>query len=118
MACCEINVVSRNCTCGVFTTCTTFKYYSEDFNKEDISYIWHYISNSRLMAAKQKMSFQHCVILGKGKSEYGNNGDVAGNAFKKFCLMFKPGVKHIQMVFTTARSREISVSITHRKGYC
>ena len=118
MACCEINVVSRNCTdCG-FTISTTNKYYLETLREENIAHIWRYISNNRLMAAKQKISFRNCIILGKGKSEYGNNGDVAGNAFKKFCLMFKPGVKHIQMVFTTARNREISVSITHRKGYC
>lgn len=114
----EINVVSENWTYGSFITNTTFKYFSEDWTKDDISYIWHYISNNRLMAAKQKISFQHCIILGKGKSAYRSNGDAAGDSFKKFCLMFKPGIKHIQLYFTTARDRGITVSITYRKGYC
>lgn len=117
----EINIVSENCTdCG-FTTSTTNKYYLETLREDNIAHIWRYISNNRLMAAKQKMSFRNCIIIGRGNqgwASYGGNGATAGNSFKKFCLMFKPGVKHIQMVFTTARNREISVSITHRKGYC
>lgn len=113
----EINVVSENGTYGIFAISTTFKYYSEELSKKDIDYVWHYISNNRWMAAKQKISFQHCIILGKGKTSYEDIGDTAKNAFKKFCLMFKPGIKHIQLYFTTARDRGITVSITHRKGY-
>ena len=116
----EINIVSENCTdCG-FTTSTTNKYYLETLREDNIAHIWRFISNNRLMAAKQKISFRNCIILGRGNqgwASYGGNGDTAGNSFKKFCLMFKSEVKLIQMAFTTARGREISVSIAYRKEY-
>lgn len=114
----EINIVSENWTYGGFTTSTTFKYFSVDLSKKDIDYVWHYISNNRLMAAKQKIELRNCTILGKGKqvwASYGSNEEAPGNSFKKFCLMFKPEDKLIQMSLTTARDRAITVSIAHRK---
>lgn len=95
--------------------CHSYIYSTNIITKKAIEFIWHYISNNRLMAAKQKMSFQHCIILGKGKSAYRSNGAAAGDSFKKFCLMFKPEDKLIQMSLTTARDRAITVSIAHRK---
>lgn len=113
----EIKVVSENWTYGIFAVSTTFKYESEELSKKDIDYVWHYISNNRWMAAKQKISFRNCIIIGKGKTSYGDIGDTAGNSFKKFCLMFKPEVKLIQLTFTTSRDIAITVSITYRKRY-
>ena len=118
MGCYEINIVSERWIRGNFFTVTTCKYCSEDLDKEDVDYLWWYISNNKLMAAKQKMSFGTCIGAKNAPSKVflnDGNGETARKVFNKFCFMFEHGFKLMQMDFTTPRDRVITVSITYRK---
>lgn len=119
MAYYEINIVSERWIRGNFFTVTTYKYFYRSLDKEDVDYLWWYISNNRLMAAKQKMSFGTCIGIKKGDTSrvllYGGNGETASKVFKKFCFMFEPKFALMQMDFTTPRDRVITVCITYRK---
>lgn len=120
MDCYEINVVTQRWTRGGFAITATNKYYIETLREDNIAYIWRFISNNRLMAAKQKISFGTCFFLKKGTpyvTLYGDYKATPRDQFKAYCLKFEPKFELIQMAFTTARGREISVSIAYREGY-
>lgn len=119
MDCYEINVVTQRWTRGGFAIIATNKYYLETLREDNIAHIWRYISNNRLMAAKQKISFGTCWFLKKGTpyvTLYGDYKATPRDKFKAYCLKFEPKFELIQMSFTTARGREITVSIAYRKG--
>lgn len=113
----EVNIVAHRWILGSFLVNSTYKYYTDTLEENDIAIIWQFISNNRLMAAKQKISFCHCTVIKKSASKivYGDDGRSARDAFKTYWHMFEPEFKLMQMSFSTPRDRVISVSITHRK---
>lgn len=114
----EVNVVAQRWIQGAFLVNSTYKYYTDTLQKEDIDIVWQFIRNNRLMAAKQKISFCSCTYFVKGKpvrGQWDNKKLQAKTLFKKYCRKFEPKLKLMEMAFTTPRDRVISVSITHRK---
>ena len=114
----EINVVSEKLVGGYCFMCHSYSYSTNIITKKAIEFIWQYISNDKLMAAKQKLSFNSCLICTNGKPGIPKVTPAAKKVktrFESYCLMFKPKHKFMQMTFTTARGREINVCITYRK---
>lgn len=114
----EINIVSEKLVGGYCFMCHSYSYFTNIITKKAIEFVWQYISNDKLMAAKQKLSFNSCLICTNGKPGIPKVMPAAKKVktlFESYCLMFKPKHKFMQMTFTTARGREINVCITYRK---
>lgn len=117
----EINIVSEKLVGGYCFVDTTYSFYTDIISKEDIDFLWRLISSNKLMAAKQKLSFNSCFVCPKSKPSIPRvrpAGKKGKSLFEFYCLMFKPKHKFMQMTFTTARDREITVCIAYRKGHC
>lgn len=115
----EINIVSEKLVGGYCFVDTTYCFYTDSISKKDIEFLWRHISSNKLMAAKQKLSFNSCFVCSKNKPgipKVKTAGKKGKSLFEYYCLMFKPKHKFMQMTFTTAKNREITVCISYKKG--
>ena len=114
----EINVVSEKLVGGYCFMCHSYSYSTNIITKKAIEFVWQYISNDKLMAAKQKLSLTSCFICmnGKPRTPKVTTADKkVKTLFESYCLLFKPKHKYMQIILTTARGRKITVCITYRK---
>lgn len=114
-----INIVSEKLVDGYCFVEHSFSYYPSSIDKDVIDDLWEYIRDDKLMAAKQKLSLNSCFICTNGKPSIPKVKPVSKKVktlLESYCLVFKPKHRFMQLTFTTRRDREITVSITYRKG--
>lgn len=114
----SVNIMSEKLVDGYFYVHHSFGAYPRIIGKDEIADFWNYISNDRLMAAKQKLSLTSCFICMNGEPhtpKVTTADKKVKTLFESYFLLFKPKHKYIQMTFTTARGRKITVYITYRK---
>lgn len=113
----EVNIESIQWVDGYFADSFKHKYCVNKLTKKAIDFIWHFIRNDRLMAAKQKLMFYSCTHFVKGDPIPDWLVDrtlSARTLFEKYCQQLRRSADtRIEIVFNTPRHRSINVNIKY-----
>ena len=113
----EVSIVSDQWIDGYGEGISKHKYCVNKLTKKAIDCIWHFISNNKLMAAKQKILFCNCTQYIKGDpipDWLVDRTISARTLFEKYCQQFRrEDYKRTEIVFKTPRERSITVNIKY-----